>query len=107
MKRDHEGTIRKIADFLGEQPAPEQWKDIFEYTSFDWMKRHEDRFEVRTVCDVPPLKSGAMVRQGQTGKAKSDGMTDEISVHLRQSGNQIFPDQQAVDWYYEGGNLPA
>lgn len=107
MKRDHEGTIRKIADFLGEQPTAEQWKAIFEYTSFDWMKQHEDRFEVRTVCEVPVLKRGAMVRQGQIGKAKSDGMTDEISRHLRQVGSRIFPDQQAIEWYYEGGSIPA
>lgn len=107
MKLDHEGTIRKIANFLGEQPTPEQWKAIFKHTSFDWMKQHEDRFEVRTLCDVPVLKSGAMVRQGLAGKAKSDGMTDEISFHLRQRGYQIFPNQQAIDWYYEGGNLPS
>lgn len=107
MKRDHEGAIRKMADFLGEQPTPEQWRGILEYTSFDWMKQHEDRFELRKLCEVPVLKSGAMVRQGQMGKAKSDGMTDEISQHLRQTGSRIFPDPQAIDWYYEGGDLPA
>ena len=38
MKADHEGTIRKIAAFLGFAPTPEQWPRELEYTSFPWMK---------------------------------------------------------------------
>ena len=34
MKVDHEGTIRKIAAFLGFAPTPEQWPRVLEYTSF-------------------------------------------------------------------------
>ena len=38
MKADHEGTIRKIAAFLGFAPTAEQWPRVLEYTSFPWMK---------------------------------------------------------------------
>jgi hypothetical protein len=106
MKRDHEASIRKIAQFLGMEPTDDQWKKILEYTSFPWMKKNESKFEASTAGKVPILASGAMIRQGEAGKAKADGMTDEISRHLRDVGNQIFPDIAAVNWLYDGGKLP-
>jgi len=106
MKRDHEATIRRIAEFLGIEPGADQWPAILEYTSFAWMKEHEHRFEAKTAGKVPILKSGAMIRKGQAGQAKSDGMTDDIALHLRQVGSQICPDSAAIEWYYQGGTLP-
>jgi len=34
MKRDHDGSIRRIADFIGAQPSQEEWSAITEYSSF-------------------------------------------------------------------------
>jgi hypothetical protein len=106
MKKDHEGTIRKVADFLGESPSASQWRTILEYTSFAWMKRHEDKFEAMSAGTVPILKRGAMIRKGEAGGAKQDGMTDAIAQHLRQVGERICSDPVALKWYYEGGPLP-
>lgn len=106
MKRDHEGSIRKIAKFLEIEPTADQWPKILEYTSFPWMKEHEEKFEAHTVGAIPILKKGAMIRKGEVGKAKSDGMTDEISRHLRELGERVFPDTAALDWFYEGGECP-
>jgi hypothetical protein len=47
-----------------------------------------------------------MMRKGEVGKAKIDGMTDEISQHLREEGSQICTDTAAIKWLYEGGKLP-
>ena len=55
---------------------------------------------------VPILNSGAMIRKGEVGKAKADGMTGEISRHLREGGSKIWSDAAAVNWLYEGGELP-
>jgi Sulfotransferase domain len=106
MKRDHEASIRKISKFIGVEPTVDQWPAILEYTSFPWMKQHEDKFEASTAGKVPILKSGAMIRKGETGKAESDGMTEEISRHLRELGGQICPDPAAVNWLYKGGDVP-
>jgi aryl sulfotransferase len=38
LKRDMAGEIRKIADFLEIDVAPEAWPRILEHCSFDWMK---------------------------------------------------------------------
>lgn len=106
MKRDHEGSIRKIADFLGIDPSADQWERIVEYTSFDWMKRHEHKFEAWTASEVPILDRGAMMRQGVAGNAKSDGMTDAISAQLRALGEDRCSDRAALNWFYKGGALP-
>lgn len=106
MKRDHRASIEKIAKFLGVAPTADQWPAILEYTSFPWMKRHEDKFEAGTAGKVRVLRPGAMMRKGEAGKARSDGMTDEISRHLREVGSRICPDQAAVNWFYQGGEVP-
>jgi hypothetical protein len=106
MKRDHDGAVRRIADFLGFEPTAEQWPAILEYTSFPWMKRHEHKFEIHHAAHVPVLDSGAMVRKGKTGAASEDGVTPGMSAELRTLGEEILPDRQAVDWLYKGGALP-
>jgi len=103
MKKDHEGSIRKIAKFLGIAPAADRWPAILEYTSFPWMKAHEEKFEAGSTAAVPPLNHGGMMRKGKLGAAREDGMTEEISAHLRAVGESICPDKDAVDWLYNGG----
>ncbi len=103
MKADHEGSIRKIADFLGFEPRASEWPAILECTSFPWMKKNGDRFELRGVSEVPILESGAMVRKGRSGKAKDDGVTAEISAELARVGREALPDPDAFDWLYSGG----
>jgi hypothetical protein len=106
MKRDHEGSIRKVADFLDLQPTEAQWPSVLEYTSFPWMKTHQHKFEASSVSDVPVLKPGAMVRRGQAGAAKEDGMSQEIAAAIRDHGRKVVDDDTALQWCYEGGPLP-
>jgi hypothetical protein len=48
MKRDHEGSIRQIGDFLDTPLNPEAWSKVLEYTSFAWMKQHGTKFDAMT-----------------------------------------------------------
>lgn len=105
MKRDHETAIRKVANFLNIELTSEQWSSVLTYTSFEWMKQNESKFEARTAGDMPILKSGAMIRKGKVGQSHSDGMTDEIASHLWRLGSQLVRDPEAVDWYYNGGDV--
>jgi len=106
MKRDHAGSVRRVADFLGFSPTDDQWPQILEYTSFPWMKRHEDKFELRHAAAVPVLDPGAMVRKGRVGAAREDGVTAEMSAELATLGKEILSDAQAFEWLYRGGALP-
>ena len=106
MKRNHETAIRELANFLKIKLTPEQWSSVLKYTSFKWMKQHESKFEAKTAGKIPILESGAMIRKGEVGQAKDDGMTDDIASHLRHFGSRLVHDSDAVDWYYNGGKLP-
>ncbi len=106
MKADHDGSVRKIARFLEVEPSEEEWPRILEYTSFAWMKAHEDKFEATTAGDVPILQRGAMIRKGQVGSASADGMTPEIARDLRMVGESLCSEPAALDWFYEGGMVP-
>jgi hypothetical protein len=85
MKRDHEGSVRRIARFLDLHPSAEEWPTILECTSFPWMKAREQRFELRGVTDVPILNPGAMLRKGKAGTAHEDGVTPAISADIARS----------------------
>ena len=105
MKRDHEGSVRKIAEFLGFNPTSEQWTTILETTSFAWMKAHEDKFDAITGTDVRVLKPGGMIRKGKVGAAKDDGMTPDIAAKIASTGREMLRDPAAFEWLYSGGPL--
>lgn len=106
MVNDHDGSIKKISDFLGFGPyTDEQWQTILEVTSFAWMKEHESKFEARTVWEVPILEAGGMVRQGKTGRAMEEQMTEDIAASLRRCGREILTDDAALEWLYNGGDV--
>ncbi len=107
MKRDHEGSVRRIAEFLGFEPSEDQWPTILECTSFPWMKANEEKFEAGTVAEVQVLNRGAMIRKGKLGAAKEDGMTDAIAAAIAAAGREILRDEAALAWLYEGGPLPS
>ena len=106
LKRDLEGSVHRIADFLGFEVADDCWPAILEYTSFSWMKAHEDKFELRSFSGIQILDPGAMIRNGQVGASADDGVTPEISAAIAEAGRQIVEDPQAFDWCYRGGSLP-
>jgi hypothetical protein len=126
MKSDHEGSIRKIADFLGFKPTAEQWPKILEYTSFKWMKANGRKFELPTClcknnpthpspllklnpdgsCPVSVIKPGGMVRKGMTGKAAEDGVTPELEKDILEWAEKMVPNAAARKWLFEGGAIP-
>lgn len=103
MKKDHEGSVRKIADFLGFTPTDDQWPKVLEYTSFPWMKAHQKKFEVDTLLPFKLLSDGGMIRKGQTGVAAEDGMTPEIVADIAFWAEKMVPDATARKWLFEGG----
>ncbi len=105
MKADHEGSVRKIARFLGFTADGEAMAEDSRVHVVRWMKAHEDKFELRTVAPVPILDSGAMMRRGSVGAANDDGVTPEISADIARIGREILKDDAALEWFYRGGPL--
>ena len=106
MKLDHAASVRKIGSFLGLEPAADRWPTVLECTSFKWMKANEDKFELRSVTEVPILDPGAMMRSGKIGAARDDGVTPAISAEIAAIGRPLLSDA-AFEWCYRGGPLPA
>jgi hypothetical protein len=71
------------------------------------MKAHEDKFEIRTLSDVPILDPGAMIRKGRVGASAEDGITPDMSATIAAIGRDILPDPAAFDWCYRGSGVPA
>lgn len=75
LKRDLEGEVRRVGDFLGCDIAPERWSAIVEHCTFEYMKRHAEK--------VAPLGAafmqggrGAFINKGVNGRWR-DVLTDE------------------------------
>ena len=107
LKREPEASIRRIGEFVGFDVPDGYWPAILEYTSFPWMKAHEDKFELRNVADIPVLDPGAMIRKGQIGASAEDGITPQISETIAGIGRTILTDPRAYDWCYHGGMASA
>lgn len=105
MKKDHEGSIKRVSNFLGYDPSPQQWEKILEYTSFSWMKWNEQKFECSTMAPVPILERGSMLRRGESGLAEQDGVTEEISRSIASRGRDILDDED-VFWFLYKGSTP-
>ncbi len=65
MKRDLRGTVLKVADFLNIHAGDEVIEQVCEKSSFDYMKRIDDRFRVWKM--VPWREQGPMIRKGAQG----------------------------------------
>jgi hypothetical protein len=65
LRRDHLGSVRKIAEFMGVELAPAELAAVVEQSTFASMKAAARKFEPGLI--VPWGKEGAMMRRGQSG----------------------------------------
>lgn len=68
MKSDLPANIDRIVDFLGWEVSPEQRKRALEYSSFAWMKAHDEKFSSQGDGDKPIFKPGQFIREGKVGR---------------------------------------
>lgn len=105
LKRHPETVLPGLARFLDIEVADGAWPAILEHTSFEWMKANEDKFELRSVGEVPILDPGAMIRKGRVGASAEDGITPQISAAVAEIGRPILADADAFAWCYQGGSF--
>ena len=65
MRRDLEGTVRRVAEFLGTDTSPEIIRRVTERSSFDYMKRIDDKFSTGKFLSL--RKPAVMMRKGAEG----------------------------------------
>ncbi|MDH5516135.1 MAG: sulfotransferase domain-containing protein [Gammaproteobacteria bacterium] len=81
LKRDLAAGIDQIAAFLGWEVTPEQKAQVLEYSSFDWMKAHDEKFSVQAESGKSAFKPGHFIRQGKVG-AYRDQITPELEKKI-------------------------
>jgi hypothetical protein len=71
---DLEGAVRRVAAFCGIEVREEDLPKILEHCGLDFMKRHQEKFDPRTLQVA--LNSGQFIREGKTGSGR-EVMTPE------------------------------
>jgi hypothetical protein len=94
MKRDLPGTVRKVADFLNVKLTDEEFARVCEKSSFDYMKRIDDKFGVWNM--VPWRSSTTMVRKGTQGGSselltpeQQRNMDEHFMAELKRLGSDL------------------
>ena len=45
------------------------------------------------------------MRQGSSGLARQEGMSESMANELRERGREVLTDNDAFEWLYNGGEL--
>jgi len=104
MSKDHHKAVDQIAKFCKfDGLTSTQLNQVYEYTSFKWMKEHSEKFALQHVLPMPPMKPEAMIRKGTSneGKELPKAILEEFNEEL---SKQLTPDQRK--WVLSGGPLP-
>jgi hypothetical protein len=70
LKQDLAAGVDRIAAFLDWDLTRAQKARVLEYSSFEWMKAHDDRFSRQLESGKPQFKPGQFIRQGKVGGHK-------------------------------------
>lgn len=85
MKRDLDGEMRRIAEFLGtDKMTEEQWKGAVEHSGFAWMKEHAE-------CFAPPQADLAF--EGGAKQFINKGTNGRWQDVLSEEDNQQYLDK--------------
>jgi len=95
---DPERTIRKIAGFCRIPIDESQMPRILERCGFEFMKRHEARFDYHTERLLDRgLRTGAFIREGRSGSGKAALTAEQQTRFEAQSAKWLGPATPAVD----------
>jgi aryl sulfotransferase len=99
LKRDLEGEMRKLADFLGCDIPEASWPTLVEQCGFDWMKAHAEQ--------VTPLSgaifeggAGKFINKGVNGRWKDVLTADDNAAYERRALAELGA--ECARWLAEG-----
>jgi hypothetical protein len=92
MKSDLAANIDRIVEFLHWDVSPEQRERAIEYSSFQWMKAHDEKFSSQGDTDKPLFKAGQFIRQGKVGKHR-EIMTPEQEQRILDKAREMLEPQ--------------
>ncbi len=102
MKRDHEGAVRKIADFLDIELDDAAVARVVEHSSFDYMKRNAEK---STPLGGAPWRGGArsFINKGSNGRWRDVLSEDDSRKYEARALNELGP--ECAHWLAGGGAI--
>lgn len=101
MKQSLENSIDTIIEFLGWNVNPVERSNAIEYSSFNWMKAHSDKFTRQIKSEKPSFKPGGFIRKGQVGDHKTK-LSSEQEQRILEKAVQLL-DSECIEFL----ELPA
>ena len=92
MKQDLPGCIDRILGFLGWVITREQRQRAIEYSSFDWMKAHADKFTRQLAMKEHTFRPGGLIRKGRTGSYKTLLSAEQEQRILAKAREMLTPE---------------
>ena len=92
MKRSAENSIDQIITFLGWDITPDQRSKVLEYSSFEWMKTHSEKFTRQGGSAEPSFKPGGFIRKGRVGDHKTKLSTEKERRILEKARQWLVPE---------------
>jgi len=92
MKTSLEDAVDRIIDFLDWPVTSEQRNRVLEYSSFDWMKAHTDKFTRQVKSEKPSFKPGGFIRKGEVGDHKTKLSPEQEQRILEKAMQMLQPD---------------
>jgi hypothetical protein len=101
MKKDSQGCIKQVAEFLQVELTEEQFNKVLEKSSFSYMKANDEKF-------APPAWDAGhvpMVRSGESGNSKellSEEAQAQIDAFCLQELDKLSSDFPYRERYVKG-----
>lgn len=92
MKRSAENSIDQIITLLGWDITPDQRSKVLEYSSFEWMKTHSEKFTRQGGSAKPSFKPGGFIRKGRVGDHKTKLSTEQERRILEKARQWLEPE---------------
>ena len=89
MKTDLSGILDQIVEFLQWSITAEQKQKVLEYSSFDWMKAHDEKFSSQGSDGKPVFKPGKFVRKGKVGGYRNL-MSEQQEQRIMQKAREML-----------------
>lgn len=92
MKQSLEDSTDNIITFLEWDVTSDQRSKALEYSSFEWMKTHSEKFTRQGKSAKPTFKPGGFIRKGKVGDHKTKLSSEQEQRILEKAAQLLEPD---------------
>ena len=92
LKSDLASSIEQIINFLAWEITAQQKLKVLEYSSFEWMKAHDEKFSAQSANDKPVFKPGKFIRQGKVGEYRELMSSEQEQRILNKAAELLSPE---------------